>query len=188
MGQWDDSLKVALIFSFPAIGRCLPQFALYSSPSTIARSLIRQVRSSDRPIAITNIVDKILDLWIGIGAQSSASRANVRSAIGFVCERYGLDFAAIIGLATLDRKATELELFELCCESGWLLKTYLPSELAAVNVSSSSSSALAAVGTPSVAEAAALAAAQTDSLLIPKQKYRPHDRGGWITIAIAQAW
>jgi cobalamin biosynthesis protein CbiG len=132
-------------------------------------------------------VDTARYLWIGIGTQSGVTFPTIRSAIESVCDRANLDIANIIGLATLDRKATELALASYCQESDWMLKSYTPAQLATVTSASHSRSVLDYIGTPSVAEAAALLAAQTDRLLVPKQKFRADARHKWVTIAIAQA-
>jgi cobalt-precorrin 5A hydrolase/precorrin-3B C17-methyltransferase len=92
-----------------------------------------------------------------------------------------------VGIATLDRKADEIGLVDYCHESGWFLKIYRPERLNSVTVDRSATVVSSLVGTTSVAEAAALCAAQTDILLVPKQKFRLDRESGWITIAIARS-
>jgi cobalamin biosynthesis protein CbiG len=126
-------------------------------------------------------------LWVGIGCQRGVSKLAIQRAIESVCAEYDLDLATIVGLATLDRKADEVGLVECCCESGWFLKSYRPERLNSVTVASPSQLvSTTLVGTASVAEAAALDAAQTDILLVPKQKFRLDPESGWVTIAIAK--
>jgi cobalt-precorrin 5A hydrolase len=125
-------------------------------------------------------------LWVGIGCQRGVSRLVIQRAIESVFTAYDLDFSTIAGLATLDRKANELGLVDYCRESGWFLKTYSPERLNSVTVARSSGLVSTLVGTASVAEAAALCAAQTDVLLVPKQKFRIDPASGSVTIAIAQ--
>jgi cobalamin biosynthesis protein CbiG len=125
------------------------------------------------------------DLWVGIGCQRGVSKLVIRQAIESVFAAYDLDLATIAGLATLDLKANEIGLVEYCQESGWFLKIYSPERLNSVTVTRSSQLVAALVGTASVAEAAALCAAQTDILLVPKQKFRLDDESGWVTVAIA---
>ncbi len=134
-------------------------------------------------------------LWVGIGCQRGVSQLAIRHAIESVFTEYDLDLARIAGIATLDRKANEPGLVDFCRESGWFLKTYSPERLNSVMVarwrslSERESSQLVStlVGTASVAEAAALCAAQTDILLVPKQKFRLDPESGWVTIAISQS-
>jgi cobalt-precorrin 5A hydrolase/precorrin-3B C17-methyltransferase len=58
--------------------------------------------------------------------------------------------------------------------------------LAAVDVPNPSTAPLQAVGTPSVAEAAALVAAGADELLVPKRKSMPEGRAAMATVAVAR--
>ncbi len=125
-------------------------------------------------------------LWVGIGCQRGVSQSAIQRAIEWVFAEYDLDLATIAGLATLDRKANELGLVDYCRESGWFLKTYSPERLNPVTVARSSQLVSALVGTASVAEAAALCAAQTNILLVPKQKFRLNAESGWVTIALAE--
>ena len=125
-------------------------------------------------------------LWVGIGCQRGVSKLVIQRAIESVFSEYDLDLATIAGIATLDRKANELGLVEYCRESGWFLKIYSPERLNSVKVGRSSQLVSALVGTASVAEAAALCAAQTDILLVPKQKFRLDPESGWVTIALAE--
>jgi cobalamin biosynthesis protein CbiG len=130
--------------------------------------------------------DRSKVLWVGIGCQRGISKLAIQHAIESVFAEYALDFATIAGLATLDRKANELGLVDYCRESGWFLKTYAPERLNSVMVARPSQLVSALVGTASVAEAAALCAAQTDVLLVPKQKFRLDPESGYVTVAIAQ--
>lgn len=124
-------------------------------------------------------------LWVGIGCQRGVSKLVIQQAIESVFTDYDLDLATIAGLATLDRKANETGLVDYCRESGWFLKIYSPERLNSVMVARSSQLVSTLVGTASVAEAAALSAAQTDILLVPKQKFLLDAGSGSVTIAIA---
>ncbi|WP_310421625.1 cobalamin biosynthesis protein [Chamaesiphon sp. VAR_48_metabat_135_sub] len=124
-------------------------------------------------------------LWVGIGCQRGVSKLAIERAIESVFAEYDLDLATIAGLATVDRKANEVGLLECCRESGWFLKIYRPERLNSVAVTYPSQSISALVGTASVAEAAALSAAQMDILLVPKQKFRLDAESGYVTVAIA---
>jgi cobalamin biosynthesis protein CbiG len=125
-------------------------------------------------------------LWVGVGCQRGVSKLAIESAIESVFASYDLDLATIVGLATIDIKAEELGLVDYCREKGWFLKTYRPGWLNSVAVSDPSIFVAAAVGSQSVAEAAARCAAQTDILLVPKQKFRLDVDSGWVTIAVTQ--
>jgi cobalamin biosynthesis protein CbiG len=127
------------------------------------------------------------DLWVGIGCQRGVSKLVIRQAIESVFAASDLDLATIAGLATLDRKANEIGLVAYCQESGWFLKIYSPERLNSVMVANSSQLVSALVGAASVAEAAALCAAQTKILLVPKQKFRLDPESGSVTVAIARS-
>jgi cobalt-precorrin 5A hydrolase/precorrin-3B C17-methyltransferase len=127
-----------------------------------------------------------MGLWVGIGCQRGVSKLAIRRAIESVFTEYNLDLATVAGLATLDRKANEPGLIEYCRESGWFLKIYSPERLNSVAVTNPSQRVLSLVGTVSVAEAAALCAAQTNILLVSKQKFRLDCESAYVTVAIAQ--
>jgi cobalt-precorrin 5A hydrolase len=128
-----------------------------------------------------------MGLWIGIGCQRGVSTLAIQRAIESVFTEYNLDLATVTGLATLDRKANEPGLIEYCRESGWFLKIYSPERLNSVAVSDPSQLVSTLVGTTSVAEAAALCAAQTNILLVSKQKFRLGTGTEFVTVAIAQS-
>jgi cobalt-precorrin 5A hydrolase len=125
-------------------------------------------------------------LWVGIGCQRGVSKLAIQRAIESVFTEYNLDLATIAGLATIDLKANEPALIEYCRQSGWFLKIYSPERLNSVNIPHPSPLVFAVVRTASVAEAAALCAAQTDILLVPKQIYRLDAKSGFVTVAIAK--
>jgi len=150
-------------------------------------------------------------LWIGIGCQAGTSRELIETAIQNVCRAYHLAEGAIAGIATIDTKADELGLLELCRSRNWLLKTFAADILSSVVVPNPSDIAAKTVGTPSVAEAAALCAiAQISTahqhqetqisinhlrlsaficgshpLLVPKKIFRSDKKLGSVTVAVA---
>ncbi len=128
-----------------------------------------------------------MGLWIGIGCQRGVSKLTIQRAIESVFTEYNLDLATVAGLATLDRKANEPGLMEYCRESGWFLKIYSPERLNSVAVTNPSQRVSSLFGTVSVAEAAALSAAQTNILLVSKQIFRLVTEDGFVTVAIAQS-
>jgi cobalamin biosynthesis protein CbiG len=139
-------------------------------------------------------------LWVGVGCQREVSKLAIGQAIEWVFTRSNLDLATIVGLATIDRKADERGLVDYCRESGWFLKIYSPERLNLVTIdrlkiaakenaslSTLNSQLSTLIGTASVADAAALCAAESDILLIPKQKFQLDVESGWVTIAVAMA-
>jgi cobalt-precorrin 5A hydrolase/precorrin-3B C17-methyltransferase len=95
-------------------------------------------------------------LAVGVGASRGVSAAEVLSLIDAVLDEAGLSPLSVTALATVDPKADEPGITEAAARRGWPLVSYLAEVLAAVAVPNPSAAALTAVGTPSVAEAAAL--------------------------------
>lgn len=131
-------------------------------------------------------------LWVGIGCERGTSRQLIETAIQQVCRDNQLALCALAGIATIDLKADEVGLVELCRDLGWPLRTFPSDVLRSVSVPNPSAVVEAEVGTPSVAEAAALCASSKKSknqnpLLVPKQIFRSLGQPGAVTVAIAQA-
>ncbi len=124
-------------------------------------------------------------LWIGVGCVRGAAKSLIADCIDQLLHAHQLAPEAVAGVATLDLKADEPGLVELCQERAWPLRSFSPDQLSQVSVPHPSSVVQNAVGTPSVAEAAALQGAGVVQLRVPKQVYRAAQ--GSVTLAIAQA-
>ncbi|MEM9007449.1 MAG: cobalamin biosynthesis protein, partial [Cyanobacteria bacterium P01_F01_bin.86] len=98
-------------------------------------------------------------LWVGLGCERGTSQALIEWAIAEICQSRHLAMAAIAGIATLDLKADETGLVKLCQDHVWPLRCFTAAELSAIAVPNPSEIVAQAVGTPSVAEAAATLAA-----------------------------
>ena len=92
-------------------------------------------------------------LVIGVGARAGVTADELEA---LVLEILGDKVDEVIAVATLDSKAQETGLRMLCVRRGWNLHSHTAEELAAVDVPTPSQKAKQAVGTPSVAEAAAM--------------------------------
>jgi len=136
-------------------------------------------------------------LWVGIGCERGTSRELIETAIIQTCQRYHLALGAIAGIATIDIKADEVGLVEFCQAHDLPLQTFPAEILRSVTVPTPSTVVNQAVGSPSVAEAAALVCSQrfsasgtkvpTTNLLVKKQIVRADDQPGAVTVAIAVA-
>lgn len=128
-------------------------------------------------------------LWVGIGCERGTAKELIEASIRQTCQRHHLSEAAIAGVASLDLKADEVGILELCRDRDWSLRFFPAEVLCNVTVPNPSQVVAKAVGTPSVAEAAALCAAQTETLLVSKQIFTSStaNNQGAVTIAIAQA-
>jgi cobalt-precorrin 5A hydrolase/precorrin-3B C17-methyltransferase len=98
-------------------------------------------------------------LWLGIGCERDTSLALLERLVADGLEQSGLAPGAVAGLASIDRKGDEPALLALAERHGWPLRLYDAPTLAAVAVPHPSEAVAREMGTPSVAEAAALKAA-----------------------------
>lgn len=121
-------------------------------------------------------------LWLGIGCQQGASGESIESAIVQTLALQGLNIADVVGVASIDRKAQEPGILEVCAKYHWQLQTYTAAELDNVQIQQLSTTVAQLVGTNSVAEAAAILASRQE-LLVSKQIYLID--GKFITVAIA---
>jgi cobalt-precorrin 5A hydrolase/precorrin-3B C17-methyltransferase len=131
-------------------------------------------------------------LWVGIGCVRGTSQALIHQAIEQVFQSSQLTQKAIAGIATIDIKADEIGLLAFCDAQQFPLKTFTAAQLNQIPVPTPSQIVEQEVGTASVAEAAALCAAQTygeAQLLVPKQiiKASSESNSEAVTVAIALA-
>ncbi|MFJ2772946.1 Rv2231c family pyridoxal phosphate-dependent protein CobC [Streptomyces sp. NPDC087300] len=122
-------------------------------------------------------------LVVGVGACEDAAADEVLGLVLDAVRDAGLSPEAVVELATVDVKATEPGIVAAAARLGVPLVAYPAAELARVPVPHPTARSRAAVGTPSVAEAAALRAG--GELLVPKRKSAPHGRPAMATCAIA---
>ncbi|MER8120416.1 precorrin-3B C(17)-methyltransferase [Streptomyces sp. NPDC094031] len=107
-------------------------------------------------------------LVVGVGASRGAPVDEVLALIESTLREAGLSPRSVAELATVDAKSEEPGILGAAERLGVPVVTYSAEELAAVEVPNPSAAPLAAVGTPSVAEAAALLGG--GELLVPKRK------------------
>ncbi|MFJ4683574.1 precorrin-3B C(17)-methyltransferase [Streptomyces sp. NPDC088789] len=107
-------------------------------------------------------------LVVGVGASRGAPVEEVLALVEGALREAGLSPRSIARLATVDAKAEEPGIVLAAGRLGVPLVTHPAGRLAAVEVPNPSDAPLAAVGTPSVAEAAALVGG--GELLVPKRK------------------
>ncbi|ANS64345.1 precorrin methylase [Streptomyces lincolnensis] len=124
-------------------------------------------------------------LVVGVGASKGAPVDEVLGLIEASLADAGLSARSVAELATVDAKAEEPGIVEAAGRLGVRLVTHSAEELAAVEVPHPSDAPLAAVGTPSVAEAAALL--RGGELLVPKRKSEREDgRPAMATCAVVR--
>jgi cobalt-precorrin 5A hydrolase/precorrin-3B C17-methyltransferase len=126
---------------------------------------------TDRDVeeAAGQVVLRPRSLVLGVGSSSGADPEALHRLTIETLAAEGLSPGAIGCVATVDRKASEPAIVELASALGVPLRTFPADVLAAMPVPNPSEVVEAAVGTPSVAEAAALAASG-GALVVEKQR------------------
>jgi cobalt-precorrin 5A hydrolase/precorrin-3B C17-methyltransferase len=141
----------------------LPPLPVTEEGSYTIRLTDRLVETAEREVVL-----RPPTLVVGVGASRGAPVGEVLGLVGDALREAGLSVASVAELATVDAKAEEAGIVEAAGRLGVPLVTYSAEELAGVDVPNPSDAPLAAVGTPSVAEAAALVGG--GELLVPKRK------------------
>ncbi|WP_427923284.1 precorrin-3B C(17)-methyltransferase [Streptomyces sp. cg40] len=146
------------------------------------------IRVTDRALAAPAEREVVLrppSLVVGVGASKGAPVDEVVGLIEGAVRDAGLSLKSLAELATVDAKSDEPGIVGAAQRLGVPLVTYSAEELAAVEVPNPSEAPLSAVGTPSVAEAAALALG--GELLVPKRKSERADgRPAMATCAVVR--
>ncbi len=124
---------------------------------------------------------------LGVGCDRGTPLETLETAMEQALALAGLEREAVCGLATIDRKNDEACVLMLAKHTNWPLHFFSAEELAQVPVPNPSATVLKYMGTPAVAEAAALLAAHAglDALLVEKHKYRGAD-GKNATVSIVR--
>jgi len=114
---------------------------------------------------------------LGIGCDRGTPLQTLEDAIDSVLDSANINKQAVLQLATIDKKSDEQAILQLAEKYHWPLTFYSAKQLAEVEVPSPSAVVLKYMGTPSVSEAAAILAANTDMshLLVEKFKLRGAD-------------
>jgi len=123
-----------------------------------------------------DLVYRPASLVVGVGASRGVTGDELDALVTEVLADAGLAADSVCRLATVDVKAGEAGVVELAARRGWPLVTYPADALSTVDVLNPSEVVRAAVGTPSVAEAAALLGAgelgRAATLVAPKRASR----------------
>ncbi|MES5822686.1 precorrin-3B C(17)-methyltransferase [Streptomyces sp. RG80] len=141
----------------------LPALKVTAEGAYVVRLTDRLVEAAEREVVL-----RPPSLVVGVGASKGAPVDEVLGLVESSLAGAGLSAKSVAELATVDAKSEEPGIVEAAERLGVPLVTYSAEELAAVEVPNPSDAPLAAVGTPSVAEAAALA--RGGELLVPKRK------------------
>jgi cobalt-precorrin 5A hydrolase / cobalt-factor III methyltransferase / precorrin-3B C17-methyltransferase len=122
------------------------------------------------------------DLVIGVGARRGVGVDDLADLIDRTLAEAGLHLERVRCLATVDNKAGEAGIRAVAASRGWPVQAFPAEALCDVPVPNPAEAVRTAVGTPSVAEAAALlAAGRGAALVVPKRT------GATATVAVAAA-
>lgn len=124
---------------------------------------------------------------VGVGCDRGTPLETLEAAVDQALALAGLGREAVRGLSTIDRKNDEACILTLAARADWPLQFFSVEELSRVQVPNPSATVMKYMGTPAVAEAAALLAAHAglDALLVEKHKHRGMD-GKNATVSIAR--
>lgn len=166
----------------PALRRALAEAPAgdRSRPDTLPTILVTDrldARRDASPAAVA--VLRPPSLVAGIGASTDPPAEELAELLRASLTEAGLSHRSLRAVATIDRRATEPAVGSL----GLPVVAFTPNELAAVDVPNPSEVVRAAVGTGSVAEAAALLAAGPGATLVLTKRASAH-----CTVALARAW
>ncbi|WNM34296.1 precorrin-3B C(17)-methyltransferase [Streptomyces sp. Li-HN-5-11] len=139
-------------------------------PLPVAEQGVHVVRLTDRAVepAAREVLLRPPSLVVGVGASKGAPAEEVLGLVEDALREAGLSARSVAEIATVEAKADEPGILRAAERLGVPVVTHPAEELARVEVPNPSHAPLDAVGTPSVAEAAALAGG--GQLLVPKRK------------------
>lgn len=120
------------------------------------------------------------DVVVGLGLTRDASVDDVRTAIDEALSAIDCGWTDVVHVATTVRRRDHPAIDALRADRRLPFSFYEPSDLARVTVPNPSAAVGERAGTTSVAEAAALLAANAEVLLLPKQV------GTGVTVALAE--
>ncbi len=165
----------------------------FSSNSNLIDSISIEKSSSKKisigPFKNSNCSWHPPSIWIGIGCERNTTLNLLEKAIQASLDISNIAQESIAGLTTIDLKKDEASLLELSMARSWPIHFFSKEILSKIDVPNPSSQVKAAIGTPSVAESAALLASKQENLVLQKQTFnaeKPDEKGG-VTIAIAAA-
>jgi cobalt-precorrin 5A hydrolase/precorrin-3B C17-methyltransferase len=141
------------------------------------------VTDRSRPAGPGEVLLRPASLVVGIGASRGATPGPLWELLAVALKRAGVDRVCVEAVATLDRKAAEPAILALGERLGVPVRTYEAAALAGITVPHPSEVVATAVGTPSVAEAAALLAAGPEASLVATKQV---SATGDSTVAIAR--
>lgn len=114
-----------------------------------------------------------MQVVLGIGCDRNCGYETLRQAVTEALHTVGLTLTSVTAVASIDKKSDEVALLQLAADNRWLITFFSAEELSSVTVPNPSEVVRKYVGTPAVAEAAALLLAKRtmEQLLVEKYRY-----------------
>jgi len=125
-------------------------------------------------------------LWIGIGCERNTSKELIANSFNNLLESRNISKYSIAGLATVDIKKDEKGILELAKEKNLPIKFFSKEDLSKIIVPNPSNIVQKEIGTPSVAEASCLLAAEEGSKLLEEKRIFKNQSGA-VTIAVSES-
>lgn len=163
----------AMLDGEPVAMRADAVWPLPALPPNVGEAGEAEIRVTDLvvPAGERTAVLRPASLVVGVGGSRGVTAEEVLGLVQEALEGAGLSARSVAALATVEAKADEAGIVAAAERLNVPLLTYAAGTLAGIEVPNPSAAPLAAVGTPSVAEAAALAAAgQGGELVVQKRK------------------
>jgi cobalt-precorrin 5A hydrolase len=146
-----------------------------------ANELASQVARAIGAVPVITTASEVLGFVLGVGCRRGVSWDEIDSLFQELCETRGVSPTSLREVATVSMKANEPGLREFAAKHGVPLRSFTVEELAQIgDLPTPSAQVQAKIGIAGVAEPAAMLAAGTSSLLVPKY------RGKRVTMALAR--
>ncbi len=128
-----------------------------------------------------------IEVVLGIGCDRDTPMESIEAVVFEALDKADLSIEQVRSLASIDKKSDELGLLKFAQQYHWIIDFYSAEKLSRVHVPNPSEVVRKYVGTPAVAEAAALISANTQmhDLIIEKHKYCGSDKRN-ATVSIAR--
>lgn len=129
----------------------------------------------------------MMRVTLGLGCDRGATLETLEDAVREALAVADLGLDAIEAIATIDQKRDEPAILSLARRHGWPVRFFDAATLSKIQVPHPSERVRAHMGTPTVAEGAAILAAAgcVDDLLVEKHRHRGRD-GKHATVSIAR--
>lgn len=174
MGKLVDT-GILRIFSEYPLPKLPPDLVLTEDPFAADLIISSRVQGA---IKATRLYPRALA--VGIGCKRNSSSQAIRETVELVCNEFDLAMQSIAVIASVELKKDEVGLLAFAQELGCPTHFYASAALNQVASSASSPIVQQMTGAKAVAEPAAMLAAGSETLLVPKQK------GDGVTVAIAE--